>query len=76
MHRDQLDMRGKTMTELMEMDAEIGTRLDLFMNPDSIYADGFLADRRQIREEMERRRDIDNADARYHLRHRHRYNAR
>ena len=52
MTRDMLDLRGKTMTELIEMDAEVGNRLDDFSA--LVFADN-LADRRQIREEMQRR---------------------
>jgi hypothetical protein len=64
MNRTPLDLRGKSMTELMEMDREIGDSLpEVFsgggaINPirDARVAE-LLADRRQIREEMEGRRD-------------------
>ena len=64
--RDPLDLRGKTMTELMDWDANIGNTLDGKTEADNLYGLPFevvqkwlLADRRQIREEMERRRDIE-----------------
>ena len=36
MARDQLDLRGKTMTELMEMDKEAGNGLSFFPEQSSI----------------------------------------
>ena len=63
--RDPLDLRGKTMTELMEMMAENGRWLawhkTIISEPwDTV---DLLADRRQIREEMERRRNLTAAEA-------------
>ena len=72
MTRAALDLRGKTMTELMEMDREIGCDLSAMQLRCSVNrvsklparnqpeAQQLLADRRQIREEMERRRDEDD----------------
>ena len=60
-----LDLRGKTMTELQELDRENDDRLNHAFDdrPISPLRDTkireILADRRQIREEMERRRDIE-----------------
>jgi hypothetical protein len=61
--RTPLDLRGKTMTELMEMDAEIGSALDSIETLLRFWprTDGagneemasLLADRRQIRARME-----------------------
>ena len=58
--RDPLDLRGKTMTELMEWDANISNTLDGKIEADNLYGLPFevvrkwlLADRRQIRAEME-----------------------
>lgn len=64
MPRDQLDLRDKTMTELMELDRETGNKLDEW-NDSSVSKDclccgyqrqsavnNLLADRRQIRAAM------------------------
>ena len=60
MARDQLDLRGKTMTELMEMDKEAGNGLSFFPEfhtPESSQNRvNLLADRRQVRKEMESRK--------------------
>ena len=67
--RDPLDLRDKTMTELMEMDREIGCDLSAMQLRCSVNrvsklparnqpeAQQLLTDRRQIREEMNRRRE-------------------
>jgi hypothetical protein len=57
-YRTPLDLRGKSMTELMEMDRVHGTWLD-DLTPEQMKEGAhpaILADRRQLREEMERRR--------------------
>lgn len=61
--RDPLDLRGLSLTELMECDAEIGRQLDAIEltrpngeTGESLHAALWLADRRQIRAEIERRR--------------------
>ena len=78
--RTPLDLRGKTMTELMELDARRGdelsaAKIDLTVGHPgprhtslNRWVEELLADRRQIREEMERRRDADNANGRAFLR--------
>jgi hypothetical protein len=67
MHREPLDLRSKTMTELMAMDAEIGNKLDQLR--DAIWqhnATNLLADRRQIRQELFRRIDDAQNDGTEH----------
>ena len=68
--RDPLDLRGKTMTELMALDMKVGRKLDTWNKGaiaesvlDQEYLVALLADRRQIREEMERRRNLTAAEA-------------
>jgi hypothetical protein len=66
--RTPLDLRDKAMSELQDMAAETGNNLDGLGHPDEwpIVIDWnhrrreLIADRRQIREEMERRLAEDN----------------
>lgn len=54
MARTPLDLRGLTMSELMAMDRDNDQLLALPLDAQTYT--GLLADRRQIRAEMERRR--------------------
>jgi hypothetical protein len=59
MDRTPLDLRHATMSELMEMDAEIGKKLDNWGSWNPLGGDAvfLLADRRQIRARMEELRE-------------------
>ena len=59
MHRTPLDLRDKTMADLQELDRMYGTWLD-GLTPEQAKHDerrAYLIDRRQIRAEMQTRRD-------------------
>jgi hypothetical protein len=54
MTRMSLDLRDKTLTELIEMDQEIGSQLDEHdWHPETGLEEILLADRCQIRAQME-----------------------
>ena len=66
--RTPLELTGKIMSELMEMDRELSYRLDMtneFVDRPDVYEK--ILDRRQIRQRMEELRAMDADDLQYSL---------